>query len=154
MNPWFLTLPCFHWIQGNNASYHELRFEKDSRYYVLRLEKDLLEDWTILAINGRIKSKLGQSRTFAYVEYEKAFGNLCLLANVRQQRRYQLKSFKTCHPLFFHCLMFLLSTAERHTKSPKKMNHTNARRIQQKPTANLPNSKTNLSPYHQISFDF
>lgn len=36
----------------NDEQCQEMRFEKESRYYLLRLEKDLLEDWTITASNG------------------------------------------------------------------------------------------------------
>ncbi len=70
MTPWFITLPWLHYLDFTyNEVYHEARFEKDKRYYVLRLEKDLLDDWTITAINGRIKSKLGQRRILAFSTY-------------------------------------------------------------------------------------
>ena len=67
MPPWFTTLP---WLLFLNAQYkehyHAARFEKDTRYYVIRLEKDLLGDWVITVCNGRIKSRLGQSRILAF----------------------------------------------------------------------------------------
>ncbi len=52
--------------------YHYLRFEKDSRYYELRLTQDLLEDWTLITSNGRVKSKLGNSRTQAFGTFNEA----------------------------------------------------------------------------------
>lgn len=106
MQPWFLALPYFHLIQGNKQFFHVMRFEKESRYYVLRLEKDLLGDWIILAINGRIKSKLGQSRTYADDDYEQAFENLCLCAKIRSQRKYRLVSYKAQNHLFINWLIF------------------------------------------------
>ncbi|MFT4060590.1 MAG: hypothetical protein QM652_13730 [Legionella sp.] len=67
MMPWFLHPRLFHLLNLNRKEcYHELRFEKDSRYYVIRLSKDLLDDWVLTLINGRIKSKLGQIRTLVF----------------------------------------------------------------------------------------
>ena len=154
MQPWFMTLPYFHWVQGKEILYHEMRFEKDSRYYVIRLEKDLLGDWTIMAINGRIKSKLGQSRTFAYDDFEQAFDNFCLFVKVRHQRKYQLTSYKTRNPLFLHWLIALLNTAELYPKPPKKINHPKTRGTKQKPAVNLSDLKPNLHHNYQIPFDF
>ena len=64
MRPWFATQPFLHLIHWKTGEYyHAARFEKESRYYVIRLSKDLLEDWVITLVNGRIKSKLGQTET-------------------------------------------------------------------------------------------
>ncbi|MFO9588748.1 hypothetical protein SDB66_13185 [Legionella pneumophila serogroup 6] len=79
MTPWFITLPWLHYLDFTyNEVYHEARFEKDKRYYVLRLEKDLLDDWTITAINGRIKSKLGQRRILDFFNVHKC---VCSILN-------------------------------------------------------------------------
>ena len=44
MLPWFTTLPFVHLINyASRQVYHSARFEKESRYYVIRLSKDLLE---------------------------------------------------------------------------------------------------------------
>lgn len=61
MIPWFAVLPWLHYFNFSlKEARYEMRFEKDKRYYVIRLEKDLLDYWTITAINGRVKTKLGQ----------------------------------------------------------------------------------------------
>lgn len=79
MTPWFITLPWLHYLDFTyNEVYHEARFEKDKRYYVLRLEKDLLDDWTITAINGRIKSKLGQKKNIGFFNVHKC---VCSILN-------------------------------------------------------------------------
>lgn len=36
------------------------RFEKGTRYYTMILHRDLLNDWVITRINGRINSNLGK----------------------------------------------------------------------------------------------
>ncbi|WP_133141282.1 hypothetical protein [Legionella waltersii] len=96
-----------HW--ASKECYHEARFEKETRYYVLRLSKDLLGDWAITLINGRIKSKLGQSRTLAFADYYDAFDRFCILANVRYQRSYQLKTVACDNGLLVHLLSFIAS---------------------------------------------
>ena len=68
------------WSYG--SCYHAARFEKDSRYYVIRLHKDLLDDWVITLINGRIKSKLGQSRTLAFAHFGEGWAHFCALAMI------------------------------------------------------------------------
>ena len=71
---------CHAWVHHldfqRKERYHAARFEKDTRYYVIRLSKDLLEDWIITLINGRIKSKLGQSRTLAFANFNETFDSL------------------------------------------------------------------------------
>jgi hypothetical protein len=37
-----------------------VRFERKTRYYLLLLGKDLLDDWVITRVNGRIGSRLGR----------------------------------------------------------------------------------------------
>ncbi len=117
MTPWFTALPYFHfWDFKIKEVYHVARFEKDSRYYVLRLERDLLNDWTITAINGRIRSKLGQSRTLAYPTFNHAFESFCSMAKLRYQRKYHLKSIACDTPLFLCFLPFLGNTEKKANK--------------------------------------
>ena len=64
---WVSALPYFCYLNfKQNELYHAARFEKETRYYVIRLENDLFGDWIITASNGRIKSKLGQTRIIAF----------------------------------------------------------------------------------------
>lgn len=122
MMPWFTALPFVHFLDFKNREVnHAARFEKESRYYVLRLEKDLLDDWTITAINGRIKSKLGQSRIIAFPSFVDAFASFCDMAKLRYQRGYHLKTIVSDNPLVLHLLPYLLSVVE----APK--NTTNSR---------------------------
>lgn len=59
MLPWFMAPPFYHLINyASQEAYHSARFEKASRYYVIRLSQDLLDDWVITIINGRIKTKI------------------------------------------------------------------------------------------------
>ena len=74
MTAWFTALPwVYHLDFQRKERYHAARFEKDTRYYVIRLSKDLLEDRIITLINGRIKSKSGQNRTLAFANFNEAF---------------------------------------------------------------------------------
>lgn len=84
---WFKYLPL------KKEPYHYLRFEKESRYYELRLDQDLLEDWTLITSNGRIKSKLGQSRTQAFSTYYEALMQLYSAIDQRYKRHYLIKRF-------------------------------------------------------------
>ena len=86
MIPWFTTLPWFRYLNFKQKElYHAARFEKETRYYVIRLENDLLGDWIITASNGRIKSKLGQTRTIAFSNFTEAFDHFCIMAEIEIQ---------------------------------------------------------------------
>ena len=114
MRPWFTTPPflnIINWAPG--AHYHAARFEKESRYYVIRLGQDLLEDWVITLVNGRIKSKLGQSRTLAFSSFREGFEHFCTLAHIRHLRGYQLKTIHFENHLLLHILPFLANTKEK-----------------------------------------
>lgn len=108
VNPWFTALPFFLFLDFRKKdTYHSARFEKDSRYYVLRLEKDLFNDWTITAINGRIKSKLGQSRILAFHSYDAAFASFYDMTKTRYQHHYFLKNI-ICGDAMLLYLLFLM----------------------------------------------
>jgi hypothetical protein len=62
----------------------------------------------ITLINGRIKSKLGQSRTLAFANFNEAFDSFCQQVKIRHQRGYHLKTFDCDnHPLLL-LLLFLV----------------------------------------------
>lgn len=114
MRPWFTTPPflnLINWVPGEH--YHAASFEKESRYYVIRLSQDLLEDWVITLVNGRIKSKLGQSRTLALANFNEGFEHFCTLAHIRHLRGYQLKTIHFDNHLLLHLLPFLSNTEEK-----------------------------------------
>jgi len=112
--PWFITLPFIRFIHFHSMeTYYETRFEKDTRYYVIRLSKDLLDDWVITLINGRIKSKLGQSRTLAFLNFPEAFEHFCLLAHMRHQRGYTLKTVASENSLLLHILPFFTENTKQ-----------------------------------------
>lgn len=109
MTTWFITLPWLHYLHFTNIEpRQDMRFEKESRYYLLRLEKDLLEDWTITASNGRIKSKLGQSRILPFLSYANAYDHFSCMVKIRHQRGYRLKALWCENNLFLHTLLLLL----------------------------------------------
>jgi hypothetical protein len=121
VHPWFTTLPFLNLINWQpSEDYHAARFEKDTRYYVIRLSKDLLEDWVITLVNGRINSKLGQSRTLAFANFYEGFEHFCALANIRHLRGYQLKTISFDNHLILHLLPFLANTEDKKKLSATK----------------------------------
>lgn len=42
------------------------RFEKDTRFYTLTLEQDLLGDWVVVTVYGRTGTSLGQVHIRAF----------------------------------------------------------------------------------------
>ncbi|HAU1484597.1 TPA: WGR domain-containing protein [Legionella pneumophila] len=121
MIAWFTT-PCFvHLVDWSYAAcYHAARFEKDSRYYVIRLSKDLLDDWVITLTNGRIKSKLGQSRTLAFTDFNEGWEHFCALAKVRHQRGYVLKNLSCDNYLILHLLPYFIADLEKRPLPERK----------------------------------
>jgi hypothetical protein len=120
MIPWFT--PWLHYLNFSfKEAYHEVRFEKDSRYYTFRLEKDLLDDWTIIIVNGRIKSKLGQSRILAFSTYANAFGQFLNMIKIRYKRNYLLKTLSSENFIsLYYPLLLLISQNIYHRINAKK----------------------------------
>lgn len=112
MTPEIWTLPWFRYLNFKQKElYHAARFEKDTRYYVIHLKKDLLNDWIITASNGRIKSKLGKTRTIAFLNFTEAFEHFCLMAKERNQRGYHLITYQSDDVIHQH-LLFLCSKSK------------------------------------------
>ncbi|HHZ4597752.1 TPA: WGR domain-containing protein [Legionella pneumophila] len=152
--PWFTAPSLLHLIHFYPIeAYHDARFEKDTRYYVIRLSKDLLEDWVITLINGRIKSKLGQSRTLAFAHFNEAFEHFCLLTKVRLQRGYQLKTFACDNALLLHLLPFLVMTENDEKLADVKTAKNENRRTMQSP-ASLKIRNSSQGTYQQMGFSF
>lgn len=152
MTPWFVSSPFFHLIQYAQKEYDlDARFEKDSRYYVIRLSQDLLEDWVITLINGRIKSKLGQSRTLAFANFNDGFEHFCALAKLRHQRRYQLKTITCNNPIMLHLLPFMVYKKDKKALSAtQSIKSTHQFKQKDKKTASILN---NIS-YQTIQLGF
>ncbi len=107
MNPWFTTLPWVLYLNFKTREcFHTARFEKATRYYVIRLEQDLLGDWTLCVSNGRIKSRLGQTRIIAFECFSDAYEHFCLIAKERNQRGYHLVFYNTEDVLYHTMLLW------------------------------------------------
>ena len=117
--PWFAALPFLHLINFSHSDCQRARFEKETRYYELHLQQDLLNDWVIVATNGRKKSKLGQSRTIAFLNYTEAFARFCTMTHVRHQRGYRLTTYDNNAAVFIH-LLALLAIAKLSVVIPKR----------------------------------
>ena len=107
MTPWFAVRPFFHVFDFSlSENYHMIRFEKETRYYSMHIKKDLLDDWVIVVINGRIQTKLGQVRTLAFTCYSDAFDHFCEMIQVRLKREYSLKSYQGGNSLLLQLLAY------------------------------------------------
>ncbi|CAM3017473.1 WGR domain-containing protein [Legionella worsleiensis] len=156
MPPWFTAPRFLHFINCTYGEhYHEARFEKESRYYVIRLSKDLLEDWVITLINGRIKSKLGHSRTLAFTSFNKGFEHFCALAKKRNLRGYQLKTLSSDNHLLLHLLPFMVYAKEKKHVSTAKSIKSSKHSVQpNKKSAFLLNKISPKALAQQLGFAF
>lgn len=86
-------LPCSE-LSRLDAAWQMIRFEKETRYYTLQLEEDLLGDWVVVTIHGRINSKLGQNKLMAFESFDDAFCHFKKLCHLRHLRKYHITSWK------------------------------------------------------------
>lgn len=119
MTPWFLAPDIIPFINlRKKQGHHEMRFEKGSRYYVIRLGKDLFDDWVVTLVNGQIKSKLGQIRNAPFNSFEEGFEHFCSQAKLRHQRGYLLKNIACDNHLTLHLLPFLRGVQKIESSKP------------------------------------
>ena len=113
---WICALPYVRHLNFKQKElYHAARFEKETRYYVIQLETDLFGDWCITASNGRINSKLGQTRTISFLNFTEAFEQFCLMAKERYQRGYHLVNCQSDD--FIHQQIFSLFATNNQSPS-------------------------------------
>lgn len=68
MHPWFIALPWIHYLNFKTKEcYHTTRFEKATRYYVIRLEQDLLGDWTLCGFCRKKSQSMIEFKNFSLV---------------------------------------------------------------------------------------
>lgn len=156
MGLWLTSLPFLHLIDwASKKHYHQARFEKESRYYVIRLSQDLLGDWVITLINGRIKSRLGQSRTLAFASFEEGLAHFCAQANLRNLRGYQLKTITCDNHLMLHLLPIMVYNKEKsNLPAAKTMHRINPSEHQHKKSASLLNKIRLKTASQQLGFAF
>lgn len=154
MTPWFTALPFVHLINFTDREvFHAARFEKGTRYYTIRLEKDLFDDWTINVINGRINTKLGQSRILAYFSYEEAYNAFCGMAYTRHQRGYHFATLSTDNPLLIFLFPFSTKTDKLALEKPVQPKRTASPKL----ATNHQPSKLPITPidsHSQLGFIF
>ena len=77
-----------------NPVFQFARFEKETRYYTVILDKDLFDDWVITIANGRIGTKLGRIRTIAFPCVVDACDKFQAIIKTRNKRGYVLESYR------------------------------------------------------------
>ena len=81
-------------MQYETSKWAEIRFERDTRYYIIVLQQDLFSGWLITKINGQIGSQLGRSRDEQHENYKDALARLDTLIRYRvKQRHYRLVDY-------------------------------------------------------------
>ena len=101
-----------------------VRFEKEPRFYTICLEKDLLGDWTLVASNGSMRSKVGATRIMSFNSYESALIKFQEMAKTRYQHKYRAVKLACSNAAFIIVLLGLLLTdppasiTKRRTKAP------------------------------------
>ncbi|HAU0213572.1 TPA: WGR domain-containing protein [Legionella pneumophila] len=152
-HPWFIALPWIHYLSFKTKEcYHTTRFEKATRYYVIRLERDLLGDWTLCVTNGRIKSKLGQSRIIAFECFYDAYEHFCLMAKERNQRGYHLVSYDTKDFLYRTMVLWACIT-EKPVTAQKRKTTTHKKQVRS-PSRPTPAVQYPLHGIQQMSLIF
>lgn len=152
MIPWFTTLPWVRYLNFKTKAYfHTARFEKATRYYVIRLEQDLLGDWTLCVSNGRIKSRLGQSRIIAFECFSDACEHFCLMAKERNQRGYHPVSYDTEDVLYQTMVLWACITEKPLTAQKRKATH---RKQVRSPSRQTPAVQYPLHGIQQMSLIF
>ena len=74
-------------ISSQTESLH-LRWEKDTRYYQVILQKDLLGCWCLTRVWGQRNSRLGQIKHLPLSSYQEGVGKITEIEKVRNQRDY------------------------------------------------------------------
>ena len=146
----FTALPFFHLLNFTALeAYHIVRFEKETRYYLAQISQDLLSDWIITITNGRINSRLGQSRTIAFQNFNEAFEQLCLIAKTRHQRGYRCTAYRSDPSLFIYLLSLVAMSRPVVSHSPQAVIITEKKRS----TCIQPNPYEAIS-HQQLGFSF
>ena len=65
-----------------------VRWETSSRYYEVRLVRDLLQDWVLIVARGGRANRLGALRTLFVSSEEEGMKKLATLEKVRTRRGY------------------------------------------------------------------
>jgi hypothetical protein len=82
-------------ILDNSIKAAYIRFEKDTRYYELRLDKNLFDCWSITRINGRINTRLGSCKHEHFDCLSEAVARLNTMYSYRiNNRKYKLIIFQ------------------------------------------------------------
>ena len=74
----------------DTRSWITLRWTRGTRYYRVHLEQDLLSDWLLTQVNGRVGSPLGRARALPAPSIESALLKLAAIAKRRRLRGYEL----------------------------------------------------------------
>ena len=71
MCPWFLQSNTLLDLKFSDQKFTiYARYQKETRFYTLKMEKDLLNDWVIDAVNGSMGSKRGARRIHACADHQ------------------------------------------------------------------------------------
>jgi hypothetical protein len=75
-------------MQGGGEAMMRVRWETSSRYYEVRLVRDLLQDWVLIVARGGRANRLGALRTLFVSSEEEGIKKIATLEKVRTRRGY------------------------------------------------------------------
>jgi len=67
-------------------------WKSENRYYSIRLQQNLFEEWTLLKSWGGLKNKLGRVKLKTYNSLNEALKEIHQTSNLRSKRKYILTS--------------------------------------------------------------
>jgi predicted DNA-binding WGR domain protein len=73
---------------SNEESRRIWMWKSDTRYYIIRLQKDLFDEWALLKEWGGLSNKLGRSKCEAYINLDHAIKQIHYIARRREERGY------------------------------------------------------------------
>jgi hypothetical protein len=75
-------------MQGSGEAMMRVRWETSTRYYEVRLVRDLLQDWVLVVSRGGRSNRLGALRTLFVSSEEEGIKMIATLEKVRTRRGY------------------------------------------------------------------
>lgn len=71
-----------------DSIYKVLKWESSNRYYIIRLQKNLFGEWTVIKEWGGLRNRLGGSKVNDFTNLEDAVNQINNITKTRKSRGY------------------------------------------------------------------
>lgn len=68
-------------------------WRSDSRYYIVRLQKNLFDEWTLIKSWGGLQNNLGSLAIQTFTHINDAFIEIANIAKKREKRNYKIYTY-------------------------------------------------------------